>query len=471
MLFENRDGEFYPTEKLPESAIEGHSFESALFLDYNNDGWQDLLLLPRHDSPVFLQNNGGEYIVKNVGLNSTLGVPIGASAADYTGNGCLDIFIFQNGDWTDRKPAGMDETYHGGQVVGVENDNGNRNLLYRGDCTGFENATNSSNISGQRWTLSASFVDLTNDGWPDIHVANDYNHDYIYVNQRDGTFKQVRLDNVTNRNGMASEVADINNDGRFDIFVTNIFINRSKYNFTEREQNFMLGQFGERLSGNNLLINQGNGDFEGRAPEYNVSEGGWGWAASIADFDNDGSLEIFHTTETLDRYYQETTRTSYYMYPVYYERRGSEFVLRDPEKLGFQRSNGRGTARLDFDRDGQLDLVIAEYAVGENYKLYRNDGTLGSSVKFTVRGWSNQTAIGANVYLKTENKTYHRVKSSRSDFLSQDSRVIHIGLKKKSVIESVRVVWPDGTEREFEKIEKDNHYVVSPNNITGVNDW
>lgn len=470
ILFENTGTGFVQSRELPRETLEGHTFESALFFDYDNDGWQELLLLPRHDTPIFLENDRGTLTVEAVGLNATLGVPIGAAAADYTGNGCLDLFIYQNGDWTDRTPAGLSETFHTDGNVSVTDDNGNPNLLYRGNCSGFTNVTGESGIEGTRWTLAASFVDVTGDGRPDIHVGNDYNYDYLYINQGDGTFQQVRLDDATNRNAMASEVVDINGDGRLDIFVTNIYINTSYPSLDERRLNYIENRLGNRIRGNNLLINDGDGRFVDRARNFNVHKGGWGWAASIGDFDNDGRREIFHTTEELEGYYDGTVASSFAIYPVFYERDGDAFVLRDPRTLGLEQTDGRGVGRLDFDRDGRLDLAVAAHPPGDRYRLYRTTGTAGNWVQMRVLGTANQTAIGAEVYLTTGDKTYHRVKTTRNDFLSQDTRVVHFGLGNRTHIESVRVVWPDGTRRTFTNMSINQRYFVTPNGTEPITD-
>lgn len=461
ILFENTGDGFTPSNELPREAFDKHVVESALFFDYDNDGWQDLLLLRRGGEPVFLENRRGNFRVQDVGLNATLARPMGATTADYNGDGCLDLFIYQNGEWNDRIPDGMDMTIRGEGNVTITDDNGNPNLLYRGDCTSFTNVTQRANISGSRWSLAASFVDLAGDGRPDIHVGNDYNYDYIYINQGNGTFSQRRLSEATDRNAMSSEVADINQDGKPDIFVTNIYIDTS--NLTEPQRNFIENRIGDRVEGNNLLINKGDGRFVDRAKSYNVHKGGWGWAASIADFDNDGDSDIFHLTEELEVYYNGTVDTSFAIYPVFRERTDSGYQLRDPEKLGFEPMDGRGVARLDYNRDGQLDLAVSTYAVREQYPFYRNTGAEGNWFEVQVRGAPEQTAIGSDVYLTVDGKTYHQQKTARVDFLSQETRIIHFGIGNQTRIDSLRIVWPNGTERKFTDLDANQRVAVAPN--------
>jgi len=252
VLYENRRGTFAPSGEL--AGID-RTMRSALFLDYDDDGWTDLLLFPDGGQPLAFRNDGGDLQRVDVGFDVNTSVPTGATAGDYTGNGCLDLFVVQNGDWTTRLPAGQRES-----GVTPRTDNGNPNYLFRGNCEGFENVTAEAGIRGTRWSMAATMVDLDEDGRPDVHVANDFNYDVVYWNQGDGTFEQAVLGEATNRNGMASAVADVNGDGYTDIYVTNIY-------FPETDTNVSRTYLGtnERAGGNNLLINRGNRSFEDRA--------------------------------------------------------------------------------------------------------------------------------------------------------------------------------------------------------------
>jgi len=465
VLYANTGDRFVQSDALPGELLERYSVTSALFLDYDNDGWQDLLLLPRHDEPVFFENRNGSLVHRRVGLNATLGVPIGATTTDFDSDGCLDLFIYQNGDWTETSPVGfrrsrahqIDQVSGGGNET-VREDNGNENLLFDGNCSEFSRVTDAG-IEGKRWSLAASSADLTGDGRSDIHVANDYNNDYLYLNRGNWTFEQVQLGEATDRNGMASELADVNRDGKLDIFVTNIYFDLSGMDSRERE--VIEDRLGSQVRGNNLLINRGNGTFVDQARSYAVQRGGWGWAASIADFDNDGDRDLFHTTDLLEGDYAGATTASYASYPVYRERNGGRFERRDPEEIGLQPGNERGAARLDADRDGHLDLAVAVYAGGE-YRLYRNNGSAGNWAQFRLTSDESRTAIGSELYVTVGNVTRKRVYTARTDFLSQDSRIVHVGLGTNRRIDRVRIVWPDGTAHEFSDVKANRRFRVTP---------
>jgi len=458
VLYENTGGEFRESGALPKL---NRTVRSALFFDYDNDGWDDLLLLSDGREGLFLENRNGSFEETEVGLEREFEMPLGATTADYDGDGCLDVFVAQYGDWTERHPAG-ERDYH----VPPGEDNGYPNRLFDGDCSGFEEVTDEAGIRGTKWSLTTSFVDLDRDGRPDIHVANDYNHDVVYLNTGDG-FEQVYLGNRTNRNGMSSEVVDVNGDGYHDLFVTNIY-------FPEQVTEVMETTMEFRATGNNLLVNQGNGTFTDRAAEYGVERGGWGWAAEVVDFDNDGSRDLFHTSRYMSFRYtdkrfsaQEIEQIhatySFYEYPVVYERTGKRaFDRRSPTATGFAQSDGRGVASLDFDGDGDADLLVAN--ANGNYRLYENVADDGASLRVEVQGAGNATALGATVSVRTGNETRSRSYHSQTDFLSQSPRVLHFGLGDVATADVV-VTWPDGTRRTFENVPTDQRIVVSPDGI------
>ncbi|WP_436926133.1 CRTAC1 family protein [Halosimplex amylolyticum] len=472
VLFENDRGRFVRSGALP--AVEGY-VKSAHFLDYDADGDDDLLLLRSGDSPVFLENSGGSYDRVAVGLSDvTLDVPTGATSADFDGDGCLDLFIYQNGDWSDGFPGNSEN--RAAVLDGEARPNvtdGNPNLLFRGTCDGFENVTERAGIRGHKWTLAASFVDLTGDGRPDVHVANDFSHDVLYVNLGNDTFERVDLGPATDRNAMSSEIADLNGDGRLDVYVTNIY-------FTDYMH--LVGQGGREVSmttsslslnphGNNLLVNRGNGTFADRAGGLGVQKGGWGWAASAVDLDNDGHRDLIHATSS-DIPIVEYDGLGYER-PQVWAGNGTGFAERNESAAGFDVTNGRGLISLDFDRDGELEVIVAESAAYQtgvstagSFAVYDNVGAAGRSVSIAVER-DGVTSVGARVFVTTEERTRLRVLNARSDFFSQEPRRLHVGLGNETV-QRVRVVWPDGTERSFADVPDGRFLTVTPDGVTAA---
>ncbi|WP_284007048.1 CRTAC1 family protein [Haloarcula pelagica] len=446
VLFENRNGTFARSTALP--SVDGR-VKSAAFVDVERDGWPDLLLFTRDGTVHAYHNDRGTFEPTDYGLG-TLSYPLGATAADYDGDGDTDLFVYQSGSWRDRKPAG----YFNLNTT-VTEDNGNPNVLYENVGGEFRRAETDA-IEGDHWSLAASFADLTGDGRPDIHVANDYNNDTLYVNRGDGTFVHRSLGGATARNGMASEVADVTGDGRPDVFVSNIWfpdlqanMSQERYDRLKRLLEFVIHS--SRTKGNTLLVNGGDGTFTDRADEFGVRHGGWGWAASATDFDNDGDRDLVHTTQHVVR----VDRTDpVYTYPMVFQSTPSgeeAFTRVNKTDNGMRETDGRGLATLDYDRDGAQELVVATY--DDPFVVYDN-GAAGArnSLQFRAVDEHGATALGAVVTVTAGDTEQTVQQTANVDYLSQDSRVEHVGLGRHETA-TVHVRWPDGTERRFDGVD------------------
>ncbi|MFB6141174.1 MAG: CRTAC1 family protein [Halosimplex sp.] len=451
VLFRNTGESFERAPVLP--TVEGE-IGSALFLDYDNDGWDELLLFRLRDTPVFLDNEGGEFSVRDVGFEEPLTNPVGASTADYDGDGYLDVFVVQNGDWGETRPRRM-----GSPGSSPDPDNGFPNVLYRGDGDSFERVADAG-LDTTRWSLATAFVDLTGNGYPDIYVANDYNYDVLYVNRGDETFEPREVER-SNRNAMSAAVADVTGDGNLDVFVTNIYFDP----VVKDAINFLPA----RAEGNNLFVNDGAGHLSGKASEYGVRGGGWGWAATVSDFTNDGETSIFHTTTPLGAEYtiQEETGQSldeiyeeypYLVYPMFFDRQGEEFTPLHPPEIGLKKGDGRGVVALDTTNDGTLDLAVAD--MDNPYRLYENRSETGNWLEIDVEPAPETTAIGTEVTVSAATDQY-QVLTANADFLSQEPRRLHFGVGSRESV-AVTVAYPDGGTYEFSDVETNRRIVVTP---------
>lgn len=453
-LLMNDNGTFRNSTVLPE--IPGTA-RSALFVDYDVDGWPDLLVLT-DEGAVLLENRRGTFAARPDEVELDLTAPIGATAGDYNGDGCPDLLVIQNGDWIAAHPAG-EQNYS----VPPGHDNGNPNYLLTGSCNGFEQPRL---LPGKlaRWSLAASFVDLTGDGRQDIHVANDFNRDVVYVTRSNGSFERIELGDRTNRNGMSSEVEDFDGDGRLDLFVTNIWYPKEINEVANDTMTL-------RATGNNLLLNRGNGTFEERADAYRVRVGGWGWAAVGADFDNDGDVDLLHATRTVSFRDLALTRPnidaedyqqSFYRYPAVWEWRNDRYHRISAERLGFVRSDGRGVAELDFDRDGDADLLIANNS--GRFRLYENTGEGGNALQVVLKRSDRHTTLGARVNVTAGRVSRVQVRNAKADYLSQDSRTLHFGVGNNTRADIV-VTWPDGTRTELTDVATGARLVVTDDGL------
>jgi hypothetical protein len=465
VLYRNAGGTFERSGQLPAFEFE---LKSASVVDYDGDGWRDLLVFSTEGEAVALHNDEGRFARADVGLGN-LTYPLGATTADYDGDGDRDLLVYQSGDWAEERPKGYFSINKS-----VADDNGNPNVLY--ENTGEDGADRfervDAGLSGDRWSLAASFVDLNGDGRPDIHVANDYNNDTVYLNQGDGSFEQRQLGGATARNGMSSEIGDVNGDGRPDVFVTNIDIPVSKQNMSaeryERLKRFLQYVIHSgRTKGNTMLINQGDGEFTDRADELGVRQGGWGWAASLADFDNDGDTDLLHTTQTV---VELDPDNPVYTRPMLFERGADEFERLNASTRGLGVHDGRGMATLDYDNDGDQDFVVASYhgafAVYENRAGQGDGGAPDSAVQFRIVDGEGVTALGANATVTAGDRETAVWQHARTDFLSQDSAVTHVGIGDAGSA-AVTVTWPDGTERTVD-LDADRRYRIGPDDTEVV---
>ncbi|MFC5973650.1 CRTAC1 family protein [Halomarina salina] len=459
-LFRNTGGEF---ERVAEFSTYGEAVKGALFVDYDGDGWEDLLLLRSHAEPVLLHNDEGQFSESGHDLGN-LSYPMGATADDYDGDGDTDLLVYQSGDWATGKPEGYFSLYKY-----VEEDNGHPNVLYENTGDGFERVEDAGLSDAARWSLAASFVDLNGDRLPDVHVANDYNTDVVYVNQGDGTFAERVLQGNTSRNGMASEIADVNGDGAQDVFTTNIYLPLEEVEDEERYERLRL-LFGYvlksgRTKGNTLMLNDGTGNLSDAAVSYGVREGGWGWAASLTDLDNDGDRDLIHATQ----YVVQIDRDDpHYTYPMLFERDGDGFQNRDASAHNLTEHDGRGLVSLDYDRDGDRDVVVAPYD-GE-VTVYENVGAAANSVEFRVADDAGSTVYGAEVTVSTGSDSTVVQQTVQSDFLSQESRVSHLGVGGHESVD-IAVTWPDGTERTFEDVDANQRVRITRDGVETVVDY
>jgi len=129
------------------------------------------------------------------------------------------------------------------------------------------------------------------------------------------------------------------------------------------------------------MVNQGGGEFEDQADEFGVRQGGWGWAASLSDFNNDGRPDLIHTTQNVVTIDQEDP---HHPYPMVWQNNGSGFTSLDASDRGFDKHDGRGMVTLDYDRDGDQDIVTVNY--NQPYVVYENTVNETNSVQFRAVG-------------------------------------------------------------------------------------
>ncbi len=466
----NRDGTF--TDVTMKAGLARSGWGQAVCVgDYNNDGWNDLFITYYGQNALF-RNNGGTFtdVTKEAGLlQDRLRWNSGCSFLDYDKDGNLDLFVGNYIDLDLKKtplPEDANCTYKGIVVAcGPPGLDGGKNLLYhnKGDGT-FEDVSQRAGMWGTLGTyaLSCAVADLDGDGWPDIYVANDSTSATLYVNQKDGTFKDQAIEagvayspDGKPQAGMGVSIGDYNRDGLPDIVKTNFA--------------------GDTDS---LYMNIGDGSFDDRTYQAGLGMNTrlLGWGVSFIDIDNDGWLDILVSNGHV---YPEVDGTQ--VDAAYAERKYLYRNLRNGQFEDVSLTGGtgitaaaraRGFAVGDYDNDGDLDAVVN--CVNAVPQLLRCDSKLNRSwIKIRLVGKkSNRTGIGARIKVVAQTGTpvltakagtplvqVEEVRSCNGYYSASDLR-IHFGLGEAKKADEVEIHWPSGTVDALKDLEANRLYVI-----------
>jgi hypothetical protein len=440
----NHDGTF--TDVTEKSGLKDTGWANGVCVgDYNNDGNEDLFCTYYGQNKLYRNNGDGTFsdVTKQAGLlgdNTRFGT--GCTFLDYNRDGLLDLFV-ANYVQFDLAHAPLPSasipncSYEGvavycgprGMVAGIHS-------LYRNNGDGtFTDVSVESGISGvhSSYALTAVSADFDEDGWPDIFVASDSTPSLLFMNQRNGTFREeglIRGVAVSGEGmeyaGMGVGVGDCSLDGHLDIFKTH---------------------FQRQPSG--LYHNSGKADFEdisGRSG-LTVENRYVSWGTGFADFDNGGWPDLFLVTGNvypeLEKVYPQL---SYKGPRILFRNLGNGSFERRIDEAGAgiaARHPSRGCAFGDFDNDGDLDMVIMN--VNEPPSLLRNDAPKDNHwLKVTLIGTkSNRSAIGARVLVHYGRHTQAQALMSQSSYLSCNDPRLHFGLGDQTAAD-IDVHWPSG---------------------------
>ena len=319
----------------------------------------------------------------------------------------------------------------------------------RGDGT-FEDVTATSGIfDSSSKSLGVAMLDYDQDGWPDLLVANDTQPNKLYRNAHNGKFKDVAVEagiafsaDGKARAGMGVDAADFDNSGIAGVAITNF-------------DNEMIG----------LYRALGNGTYEDIATQAGVglpSKTTLGFGCMFLDANLDGMLDLLAANGHIDDTVRNIRGNVGYAQPPQLFLNTGKRTFRDvTSEVGDafgQPKVGRGLAYGDFDRDGDLDILMTTNN-GPAY-LYRNDQLAGNrSIRFHLVGkQSNRDAIGATVRIYYDGITQSRLVKSGSSYLSQSELPVTFGLGKRDEIERMVIQWPNGRTEEYKKLAAGKAY-------------
>ncbi len=449
--------------------------QGAVFADINNDGWLDLHV-SRNDAPNLMFVNQGdgtfEEEAADRGLDLADGSVVGAFA-DYDRDGWLDVFILTN------------------QVEGTE-PSGRSDRLFRNTGKGhFVEVTQRAGIAGATFGHSATWLDFNGDRWPDLYVANDFaGPDHLYRNNGDGTFTNV-IDAVTPHtpySSMGADSGDINNDGFEDLLVADMATTTREQDkrglAASRADVLVMGTrhgTAPQYMRNVLLLNTGTGVFGEAACWAGLEATDWTWSLRFEDYDNDGWTDL-HVTNGMVREANNSDLLARMMRSLsdmerirvmknapplneanlaYRNRGGGEFESVGPAWGLDHVGVSFGAVTADFDRDGDLDLVVIDYDGG--LRIHRNDTTDFHRVQVRLRGQSsNRFGVGAVVRITSPTLGQQsRTLTVSRGYASGSELVAHFGLGRDETIATLTVEWPSGITQTFTDLPADRAYLVT----------
>jgi len=465
----------------------------ASFADIDNDGDPDLFVTTVRGGNVLFENDGhGHFkdISKDAGVD-LVAHSSGALFFDFDRDGLLDLLVCNVGRYTtdqkgpDGAYVGLADAFEGH----LHPDRYEHSVLYRNlGHNRFKDVTADVGLQPQSWTGDASFTDLNEDGWPDIYLLNMMGGNLYYENQAGRKFVDVTRQHFpkTPWGAMGIKFLDYDNDGRMDLFVTDMHSDMFKDLTpkeeklkvpTSRRESFLMGPLSDFIFGNALYHNLGGGKFE-EVSDRMGAENYWPWGVSTGDVNADGWEDLFIASSMnfpfryginsmllnnrgrkfLDAEFllgieprrDGRTHTPWFTLDCSAEDRESKYCKGRTGKITLMAPLGsRSSVIFDLDNDGDLDLVTNDF--NSEPQVLVSDLAERKAihwVKIALAGSaSNRDGLGATVRVRVPGQVLTKYHDGKSGYLSQSSLPLYFGLGDATRIERIEVTWPSGRKQ------------------------
>ncbi len=469
-------------------------------VDINNDGYLDIYVSvsgkgENRNNLLYINNKDNTFTerAEEYGIDDN-GHTTQSTFFDYDNDGDLDIYLANYPPTPFKSPVSLYK--HKANNPKIEESD----ILYRnnGDDT-FTDVTIESGILNFGLSLSATIGDFNNDGWKDIYVSNDFDSaDYLYINNRDGAFLETAGNtlNHTAQYGMGVDIADFNNDMLIDIAQVDMTPEdnrRSKANmasmnpvgFTKMVDAGLNYQYMQNcLQLNRGVDEKGNPVFSEVSRLAGIATTDWSWSVLFADLDNDGWKDIAISNGTRrdinNRDYFNNLKARNHFGGVkltaeeiqkipsekvsnyVYKNTGNYTFKNVVEEWGWEEKTfSNGAIYADLDNDGDLDYVVNN--IDQQVSVYRNNNSSNNNyLNINLKGPENNiNAIGAKVQIISKNLKQHNELTLSRGFQSSVAPEIHFGLGQETLVDQVKVVWPDGSVSKIKDVKANQNLVIN----------
>jgi enediyne biosynthesis protein E4 len=485
---------------------DGKWCKGASVIDINNDGWNDIYVSAAVASDSLRRKN---ILYINQGINTSTGIPVFKDMAeaygladnsstqmaaffDYDNDGDLDVYLLVN-DLIDNvypnefRPVRKDGSWP------------NTDKLLRNDWDAtkqhpvFTDVSKQAGILIEGYGLGVNITDINNDGWKDIYVTNDYlSNNILYINNKNGSFTDrcAAYFKHTSKNAMGNDIADINNDGLADIveldmapagnYRQKMIMNDMNY---QTWQNFARYNYMHQYARNTLQLNQGvvatdsttQPVFAEIAYSSGIAQTDWSWAPLLIDADNDGYRDLLVTNglpkdmSDLDfiayrSQAQANTPVNFLLQQLpsvkisnyIFKNNGNTTFTDKTNEWGWQEPTfAAGMAYADFDRDGDIDVVINNTNMQATFLQNNTTGIdKNNYLRVQLQGDSaNKNAIGATIRLFYKGNQQLYEYTPYRGYISSVENMAHFGVGAFTVIDSLLITWPNGKQQLLSQVK------------------
>jgi enediyne biosynthesis protein E4 len=441
MLYHNNgDGTFTDVTDKAGVGGEGHYGQGVAVGDFDNDGYPDLYVTGYGRAILYHNNGNGTFtdVTTKAGVADEGGWSTSAGWFDYDKDGWLDLVVTNYLEWTPKTNQWCGEHTPGYRsYCNPGNYKGQKTKLYHNNHDGtFTDVSDKSGVGKpESKGMGVVLADFNNDGWPDIAIANDTWPNFLFLNNHDGTFRDVSLvsglavsEDGRYEAGMGIDAADLDGDGLLDVYITHLDFELNRLYHNNGDETFTDATYASGLGNKAVLFS--------------------GVAAKFLDYDNDGWTDILQLNGAmLDNVSLYHGEISYKEPLLMFRNLGKGHFAKVSDALGpdfIRPVAGRGLATADFDNDGDIDIAVNNR--GDYPELLRNDGGNANHwLEVLLIGTkSNRDGIGTVLKLTSEGFVHTEQAEGGMSYMSASDPRIHFGLGKRSTIESLVITWPSG---------------------------